>query len=86
MRKNSNTISYHPTYWLTRFMILRLLGFVYFIAYLSLAQQLRPLIGKNGLTPASLFLSHTNLESGSFIHAFCNLIYQLYFGSEIPTP
>ena len=33
------------SYWLTRFVILRLLGFVYAIAFLIAAQQLVPLIG-----------------------------------------
>jgi len=39
-------------YWLTRFAILRLLGFVYFFAFLSLACQVLPLIGSDGLLPA----------------------------------
>jgi hypothetical protein len=40
-------------YWLTRFVLLRLLGFVYFIAFLSLANQVLPLIGSRGLLPAA---------------------------------
>ncbi|MBW2715821.1 MAG: lipase maturation factor family protein, partial [Deltaproteobacteria bacterium] len=40
-------------YWLTRFALLRGLGFVYLIAFLSLANQLLPLIGSEGLLPAS---------------------------------
>jgi len=39
-------------YWLTRFAVLRALGFVYWIAFLSLANQLLPLIGSHGLLPA----------------------------------
>ena len=35
------------SYWLTRFVILRLLGFVYAIAFLVAAQQLVPLIGEH---------------------------------------
>ena len=31
-----------PTYWLTRLLILRLLGLVYFFAFLSLALQVLP--------------------------------------------
>jgi len=46
-----------PTYWLTRFLILRLLGVVYLAAYLSLATQVLPLIGSHGLLPAEQFLA-----------------------------
>jgi hypothetical protein len=45
-----------PSYWLTRFLILRLLGFVYLFAFLSLARQVLPLIGSHGLTPVGQFL------------------------------
>jgi hypothetical protein len=45
-----------PTWWLTRFLILRLLGLVYAFAFLSLATQVLPLIGSHGLLPASAFL------------------------------
>ena len=43
-------------YWFTRFVFLRLLGLTYFFAFLSLAKQLAPLLGENGLTPAKLYL------------------------------
>jgi hypothetical protein len=43
------------TYQLTRFVILRWLGFVYVIAFLAAVNQLVPLVGSNGLTPASLY-------------------------------
>ncbi len=39
-------------YWLTRFVLLRALGFVYLIAFVSLGNQLLPLIGSQGLLPA----------------------------------
>ncbi|MDO6435654.1 lipase maturation factor family protein [Flavitalea sp. BT771] len=45
-----------PSYWLTRFLILRLLGAVYAIAFLVAINQVIPLIGHNGLTPANLFI------------------------------
>ena len=54
-----------PTYWLTRFFILRLLGFVYFFAFLSLAIQVLPLIGSNGLLPATSFLHSVQNYFGS---------------------
>jgi hypothetical protein len=43
-------------HWLTRFVFLRLLGLVYLAAFLSLAQQLVPLIGRDGLLPARFYL------------------------------
>src|ERR1700722_13673777 len=43
------------TYWLTRFVLLRWMGFVYLIAFYVAARQLVPLVGANGLTPATLF-------------------------------
>src|SRR6266446_3663866 len=53
------------SYWLTRFVILRLLGFVYVIAFLVAAQQLVPLIGEHGLTPANHFLTAIQTQLGS---------------------
>ena len=41
MEAESNT----PTYWLTRFVILRLLGIVYAVAFLVAINQIVPLIG-----------------------------------------
>jgi len=46
-------------YWLTRFFILRLLGFVYAVAFLIAAQQLVPLVGEHGLTPANHFFERS---------------------------
>ncbi len=45
-----------PEYVITSFVLLRLLGLVYFFAFLSLATQVIPLIGENGLLPAKNFL------------------------------
>jgi hypothetical protein len=53
------------SYWLTRFVILRLLGFVYAVAFLVAAQQLVPLIGEHGLTPANHFLESVQTQLGS---------------------
>src|ERR1700720_5020446 len=53
------------SYWLTRFVILRLLGFVYTIAFLVAARQLVPLIGRQGLTPAHDFLYNIHSHLGS---------------------
>ena len=53
------------SYWLTRFVILRLLGFVYAVAFLVAARQLVPLIGEHRLTPANHFLGSIEMQLGS---------------------
>ncbi|HET6962272.1 MAG TPA: hypothetical protein VFJ27_07240, partial [Terriglobia bacterium] len=58
------------SYWLTRFIVLRLLGLVYFVAFLSLAQQILPLIGSQGLLPVGLFLRQAEKFLGSRSGAF----------------
>lgn len=45
-----------PSYWLTRFCLQRLLGFIYLIAFLVTLNQFRPLIGAHGLVPVQLFM------------------------------
>ena len=52
------------SYWLTRFVILRLLGFVYAVAFLVATNQLVPLIGEHGLTPATHFLNEIQTQLG----------------------
>ncbi len=59
-----------PSYWLTRFVILRLLGLVYFVAFLCLTRQALPLIGEQGLLPAGLFLQRLEAYFGSRWGAF----------------
>ena len=54
-----------PTYWLTRFMILRLLGLIYSIAFLVAINQVLPLIGSNGLTPLNIFIEHISERLGT---------------------
>jgi len=44
------------SYWLTRFLILRLLGLVYVVAFLTIVNQGLPLIGHHGLLPADIHL------------------------------
>jgi hypothetical protein len=61
------------TYALTRFVLLRLLGFIYFIAFFSLARQLGPLLGHDGLLPADRFLERVIAASGSRGAAFGKL-------------
>ena len=44
------------TYWLTRVLFLRYLGFIYLVAFLISFHQNKELIGSRGLTPASNYL------------------------------
>ncbi len=54
-----------PTYWLTRFVILRLLGVIYAVAFLVAIQQIVPLIGADGLLPVGIYLKQVSHALGS---------------------
>jgi hypothetical protein len=60
-------------YWLTRFVLLRLLGFIYFIAFLAAVNQLAPLIGHDGLLPADRYLHSLAEHFGSRTEGFFEL-------------
>src|SRR5882724_1071940 len=68
------------SYWLTRFAILRLLGFVYAVAFLIAAQQLVPLVGEHGLTPADHFFERVQAHFGSRSAAALQLPSLFWFG------
>src|SRR6266850_4403467 len=68
------------SYWLTRFVILRLLGFVYTIAFLVAAWQLVPLVGRSGLTPANHFFERVEAHFGSRPAAALQLPSLFWFG------
>jgi hypothetical protein len=57
-------------YWLTRYLFLRFLGLIYFLAFLSLSQQLEPLIGHDGLLPAHTYLEHLSTNYGNRLSGF----------------
>ena len=57
-------------YVITSFVILRLLGIVYFFAFLSLATQVIPLLGEKGLLPAENFLDALESRYENKIDAF----------------
>jgi hypothetical protein len=61
------------TFWLTRFLILRLLGVVYAVAFLVAANQILSLIGSHGLLPLGLFLDRVRAGLGSSAAGFCRL-------------
>jgi hypothetical protein len=56
------------SYELTRFAVLRLLAFVYLVAFLVLARQLDPLLGSHGLLPVTDFmhLARGRLGAGAY--------------------
>jgi Lipase maturation factor len=62
-----------PTYWLTRFLILRLLGIVYAVAFLVAINQILPLIGSHGLTPVDPFLRRVIESLGNKTAGFFRL-------------
>jgi hypothetical protein len=68
------------SYWLTRFVILRLLGFVYAVAFFVAVQQLVPLIGAHGLTPANHFLNAIQSQLGSPVAGMFHVPTLFWFG------
>ncbi|HVU24506.1 MAG TPA: lipase maturation factor family protein [Opitutus sp.] len=84
------------SYWLTRFMILRLLGFVYLVAFLVAANQIVPLIGAHGLLPVDAFFERVRGALGSeaaglarlptlfwFAHSDATLVAAAWLGAAI---
>jgi len=69
-----------PGYWLTRFMILRLLGIIYAVAFLVAIGQIVPLIGSDGLTPVGLYLERVSQALGSDFNGFIRLPSLFWFG------
>src|ERR1041384_213222 len=54
----------NPTYLLSRWLFLRLLGLVYLIAFVSLAVQITGLVGEHGILPARDFLDQARATYG----------------------
>jgi hypothetical protein len=63
------------TYWLTRFVLLRWMGFIYVVAFYVAVRQLVPLVGEHGLTPAPLYHEEmreylgAHMENGELVRA-----------------
>lgn len=53
-----------PTYFVARWVFLRLLGVIYFIAFVSLLVQIRGLAGKRGILPAGEYLQAAGAQLG----------------------
>jgi Lipase maturation factor len=62
-----------PSYWLTRFLMLRLLGAIYAVAFLAAINQILPLIGSHGLLPVGIFLKQVADALGSAGAGFTRL-------------
>ena len=62
-----------PSYWLTRFVILRLLGLIYAVAFLVSINQILPLIGHKGLLPMDTYLKQVSIALGSAGAGFLRL-------------
>jgi Lipase maturation factor len=57
--------SYATPYWLTRFVILRLLGVIYAVAFLVAINEIVPLIGADGILPVGDYLNRWTDAVGS---------------------
>ena len=75
-----------PRWWLTRFVFLRLLAFVYLVAFVSLERQLLPLLGSNGLLPIQQFLGEQlAAHDGSRFRAAMHLPTLFWIGASDTT-
>lgn len=65
------------TFWLSRFLFLRVLGFAYLSAFLSLWVQLDGLIGPQGILPVEKFFSAVFQRYGSVSHFYLPSVFWL---------
>src|SRR5436305_3821156 len=68
--------------WLARFVILRLLGLVYLMAFLTLAWQGPALLGPRGLLPIDSYLAEVAAQAGSRASGFWDLPSLFWFGAS----
>jgi hypothetical protein len=71
-----------PGHWLTRFVILRLLGLVYLMAFLTLVEQGSALLGPRGLLPLGAHLDAIAEQLGSRAAGFGALPSIFWFGAS----
>ena len=64
---------YGQEFWLTRFVFLRALGCIYFVAFLGVFNQYKGLFGHRGLLPANQFLQRVHETYGSALKRFWKL-------------
>jgi hypothetical protein len=70
------------SYWLTRFLFLRLLGLVYAVAFLVVVNQWQPLLGSHGLLPAASFLDRIAVSHGRDAATFFQLPTLFWFDAS----
>jgi len=73
-------VASRPTYLVARWIFLRLLGLVYFVAFLSLLMQIRGLAGKRGILPAGEYLDAVKGQLGTA--SYWRLPTLCWFGSS----
>src|SRR5665213_1610884 len=74
MTETGSSTPHSPdSYWLTRFVMLRLLGLVYAVAFFVAAKQILPLVGSHGLLPVNSFLEQVQNNLGSPAAGFVRL-------------
>ncbi|MDP8991607.1 MAG: lipase maturation factor family protein [Actinomycetota bacterium] len=56
-----------PEYWLSRLVFQRLMGAIYLVAFLSTANQFRPLLGADGLLPVPRYLAAVSFRQAPSI-------------------
>lgn len=69
----THTPTTEPSYRLTRFLFLRLLGLVYFVAFLVVVNQWEPLLGRHGLLPAREVIDGLAAADGRGLRTFLRL-------------
>ncbi len=73
-------VATRPTYLVARWVFVRVIGLVYFIAFLSLLLQIRGLAGKRGILPAGEYLDAMKGQYGTA--AYWRLPTLCWFGSS----
>jgi len=71
-----------PSYWLTRFVFLRMLGLVYTVAFAIVVEQWEALLGSHGLLPAADFIDEASRAYGHGAGAFLRLPTLFWLGSS----
>lgn len=67
----ANWLAADNNYSLAQWLFLRLLGLVYFFAFVSLAVQVKGLIGQNGILPAQSYLEQLRAYVGLSAYWYC---------------
>ena len=71
-----------PTFFIARWIFLRLLGAIYFAAFVSLLVQIRGLVGKRGILPAAQYLDAASAQIDSASERWHLLPTIFWFGAS----